>query len=242
MNKLVTLSALLVPMVFVVACGGGSSGSESSAAPDVPASTPDTPSTPDIPDTPDIPSKPTLPSDDIGANSQAGQNLIGGLLDGLGDPPPMLGNTSQAVVDACMSDIDEAMLTQLNIARAQARICCNENYPATNPVSWSCTLESVALEHSRDMGDVNFFSHTGSNGLEARDRITNAGYVWNAMGENIAAGQRTVAEVMDGWLASSGHCSNIMSSSFTEFGAGVYFVDGSIYPIYWTQAFARPRN
>jgi uncharacterized protein YkwD len=238
MKKLATRIALLATMLFVVACGGGSSGSDLSAAPDAP----NTPNTPDIPDTPDTPSNPTPPYDDIGANSQAGQNLIGGLLDGLGDPAPMLGNTSQAVVDECMSDIDQAMLTQLNIARSQGRMCGNENYPVANPVSWSCALESVALEHSRDMGDINFFSHTGSNGLEVSHRVTNAGYVWNAVGENIAAGQRTLAAVMDGWLDSPGHCSNIMSPAYTEFGAGVYFVDGSIYPLYWTQVFARPRN
>ena len=91
------------------------------------------------------------------------------------------------------------------------------------------------------MGDIDFFSHTGSDGLQASDRVTNAGYQWRAMGENIAAGQRYMAEVISGWLDSPGHCENIMSPAFTELGAGVYFVDGSSYPIYWTQVFARPR-
>ncbi len=70
---------------------------------------------------------------------------------------------------------------------------------------------------NRDKGDVNFMDHMGSNGLKASERITNAGYVWNAMGENIAAGQATVAAVMNGWLASPGHCANIMSSSFNSY-------------------------
>jgi uncharacterized protein YkwD len=152
-----------------------------------------------------------------------------------------LGSTPQAVIDQCMSDSDKEMLTQVNEARSQARNCGNVNYPATTALSWQCTLEDVAYEHSRDMGDHNFFSHTGSDGLSVGDRVTNAAYDWSAVGENIAAGQPTIDTVMTAWLGSPGHCANIMYSSYTEFGAASYTVSGSDYSIYWTQVFARPR-
>jgi uncharacterized protein YkwD len=151
-----------------------------------------------------------------------------------------LGNTSQNVIDQCMSEADKQMLTQVNTARSQPRSCGSENYPATAAIGWHCTLEEVAYAHNRDMGDNNFFSHTGSNGLTVGDRIRNAGYDWSAVGENIAAGQQTINIVMAAWLDSPGHCANIMSSVYTEFGAATYRVDGSDYPIYWTQVFARP--
>ena len=91
------------------------------------------------------------------------------------------------------------------------------------------------------MGDYNFFSHTGSDGLTVGDRVVNGGYDWSAVGENIAAGQQTIDIVMAAWLDSPGHCANIMDSAYTEFGAASYSVNGSDYPIYWTQVFARPR-
>ncbi|MEN8130267.1 MAG: CAP domain-containing protein [Pseudomonadota bacterium] len=152
-----------------------------------------------------------------------------------------LGSTPQAVIDQCMSDADKEMLTHVNDVRSQASNCGSENYPATAALSWHCTLDDAAYEHSRDMGDHNFFSHTGSDGLGSADRVKNAGYDWSAVGENIAAGQQTIEAVMTVWLDSPGHCANIMHSSYTEFGAASYTVNGSDFPIYWTQIFARPR-
>jgi uncharacterized protein YkwD len=152
-----------------------------------------------------------------------------------------LGNTSQSVIDQCMSEGDKLMLTQVNNIRSQPRTCGSERYPATAALSWHCTLEDVAYAHSRDMGDYNFFSHTGSDGLTVGDRVGNAGYVWSSVGENIAAGQQTIDIVMAAWLDSPGHCANIMRTIYTEFGASSYRVDGSDYPIYWTQVFASPR-
>jgi uncharacterized protein YkwD len=140
-----------------------------------------------------------------------------------------------------MSDADKEMLTRVNNARAQARTCGTVNQPAAASLSWHCTLENVAFAHSRDMGDHNFFSHTGSDGLASGDRVTNAGYDWSAVGENIAAGQPSLDAVITAWLDSPGHCANIMRASYTEFGAASYTVDGSDFPIYWTQVFARPR-
>jgi uncharacterized protein YkwD len=152
-----------------------------------------------------------------------------------------LGNTSQTVIDQCMSEYDKQMLTQVNAARSQPRNCGSENYPATAALSWHCALEDVAYAHSRDMGDYNFFSHTGSDGLTVGDRVRNAGYDWSAVGENIAAGQQTIDTVMAAWLDSPGHCANIMRSIYTEFGMASYSAAGSDYRIYWTQVFARPR-
>ena len=201
---------------FLVACGGGSSGS--GAVSDSQVTAP-------------VDSNPVQPPPD--ASTPEPQPPDTGYYN--------LGNTSQAVIDQCMSDSDKVMLTQVNDARSQARSCGTVNYKATAALSWNCTLENVADEHSRDMGDHNFFSHTGSDGLSAADRVSNAGYAWSAVGENIAAGQPTIDAVMTAWLDSPGHCANIMTTSYTELGAASYAVSGSDYPIYWTQVFARPR-
>jgi uncharacterized protein YkwD len=54
--------------------------------------------------------------------------------------------------------------------------------------------------------------------------------MWKTYGENIANGYGTEQAVMTAWLASEGHCKNIMNASFKEIGAGR---EGN----YWTQVF-----
>lgn len=55
------------------------------------------------------------------------------------------------------------------------------------------------------------------------------------MGENIAAGQRTSASVMDSWMNSSGHKANILGSDYTGIGVGAVVVNGMYY---WVQNFS----
>ena len=204
--------------MFLVACGG-SSGSGAVSDSQVAAPVDSNPTQP-----PPDSSLPDTQPPDTGNN--ASYNL---------------GSTPQAAIEQCMSDNDKEMLIQVNNARSQARKCGTVNYKATTALSWNCTLEDVAYEHSRDMGDHNFFSHMGSDGLSVRDRVTNASYDWSAVGENIADGQPTIDAVMTAWLDSPGHCANIMFSSYSEIGAASYAIRGSDYPIYWTQVFAKPR-
>jgi uncharacterized protein YkwD len=61
------------------------------------------------------------------------------------------------------------------------------------------------------------------------------GIDFKAAGENIAAGQKTAEEVMDGWMNSEGHRANILNPDFTHIGIG--YVQGGDYGTYWTQLF-----
>jgi uncharacterized protein YkwD len=88
----------------------------------------------------------------------------------------------------------------------------------------------------------NFFSHTGSDGSDAGQRDTAAGYVWSAWGENIAAGYASVQSVVDGWMASDGHCANLMNARFVDTGlACVKGTSANTYPSNWTLELAAPR-
>ena len=75
-----------------------------------------------------------------------------------------------------------------------------------------------------------FFDHTNPDGLSPWDRVDLTDYSGNASGENIAQGYPDPAAVMAGWMASDGHCANIMNPDNTELGVG-YYGDNS----YWTQ-------
>ncbi len=148
--------------------------------------------------------------------------------------------TSQAVIDECMSDLDVEMLAAVNQARTIARSCGPNARPAVGKLIWNCRLQQAAITHSEDMATNDFFEHAGSDGSSVSDRVTRTGYVWSHVGENLAAGQRTVTIVMESLLSSPGHCENIMSGHYTEFGFGYRINPDSFYRHYWTQNFARP--
>ncbi|NIC04117.1 CAP domain-containing protein [Billgrantia bachuensis] len=133
------------------------------------------------------------------------------------------------------------MLERVNQARSEARQCGDEEHEAAEPLEWNCRLTEAAKAHSRAMAEEEFFGHAGEDDEGVAARVNEAGYEWMAVGENIAAGQAEVEAVMQGWLDSPGHCSNIMSDEFTEMGAASVEAEASRYSPFWTQVFARPR-
>jgi len=140
----------------------------------------------------------------------------------------------------CMTALQQELLDAHNQARATGRQCGNTFMPAVAPLTWNCTLGKAAENHSNDMASNDFMSHTGSDGLSPFDRMANLGYNYQAAGENVAAGYSSVSSVMSGWLSSSGHCQNIMSSSFTEMGAAMKENTNSTYRWYWTVDLGKP--
>lgn len=79
------------------------------------------------------------------------------------------------------------------------------------------------------------FSHTRPDGSNCFTILEEFGISYRAAGENIAMGQRTPEEVMDGWMNSSGHRANILNGTFTSIGVG-YYVDGA-GAAHWVQIF-----
>ncbi len=150
-------------------------------------------------------------------------------------------SSGSQVADCVLTDYQREMLAQLNRVRSVARNCGDQRFEATSPLTFSCSIHPAAQRHSIDMATNNFFSHTGSDGLRVSHRVSATGYEWGVVGENIAAGFDSVGEVMDGWLASEGHCRNIMDSRFTIFAVSRVFTSSADYPDYWTQVFASPR-
>jgi len=132
------------------------------------------------------------------------------------------------------------LLQQINAARAQPRTCGTNTLPAATALTWNDRLFSAAARHSRDMAVNNYFSHTSLDGRTFSRRITDDGYAWSFAGENIAAGQSSVSSVMSGWLASPGHCANIMKAEFRDVAVSCVSQAGSSYGRYWTMSLARP--
>ena len=133
---------------------------------------------------------------------------------------------------------EQQVITLVNQHRAAGATCGGTAYPAVGPLSMDTALRTAARDHSADMGINDYFSHTSQDGTTFSQRITNAGYGGGSpLGENIAAGHSSPAAVVSGWMASSGHCVNIMRAGYGEIGVGYGFVSGSTYGHYWTQDF-----
>ncbi len=96
------------------------------------------------------------------------------------------------------------------------------------PLKRNAQLDASSETHSSNMAVRNFFQHCDpDNGSLPWDRMTAAGYTgWNYAAENIAAGYSTPQAVMTGWMNSSGHRANILSTSSRELGIGHVYQSG----------------
>jgi uncharacterized protein YkwD len=125
----------------------------------------------------------------------------------------------------------EAEVVQLvNSYRAAGATCGTDTFGPAGPVVAEAQLRCAARLHSQDMFVRDFFNHTNPDNMSPWDRVDLTDYSGNASGENIAAGYPDPAAVMEGWMASPGHCGNIMNPDTTELGVG-YYGDGNL----WTQ-------
>ena len=128
----------------------------------------------------------------------------------------------------------EAILAQINAARAAGRVCGTSIMPPVPAMSWNDILFSAGARHSRDMATRNYFSHDSLDGTTFAQRLAREGYNGWAAAENIAAGQNSVAGVMATWLNSEGHCRNIMAPVLTEVAVACVNQAGTTYGNYWT--------
>lgn len=110
------------------------------------------------------------------------------------------------------------------------------------PLLYSAKLEAAAREQANLMASKDQLSHFL--GVTLRERVRNAGYV-GAVGENVAGGQRTLEQAIEGWMNSSGHRDTLLSTKFVEFGLAVAVCPASRhsrYGIYWAMIAGGPTS
>jgi uncharacterized protein YkwD len=155
-----------------------------------------------------------------------------------------LGRLTNEIVPTKCPDLSniEALVNAVNNARSVPRMCGDVNFDAASPVKWNGKLFQAAQEHAADMAQNNFFSHVGSNGLNANDRVKNAGYSPSGTSgqnwwENIGGGYASLDEAMSGWLNSPGHCANIMRPSHKDYALACVDKRHTNLGTYWAQVF-----
>lgn len=136
--------------------------------------------------------------------------------------------------------LEDQVLTLVNQKRAAGATCGGVVKPPVAALTSNAKLRCAARVHAKDMATQNYFSHTSLNGTQFYQRITNAGYTWTQVAENIAAGQATAASVVAGWMASTGHCNNIMNGALKNIGVGYAYNVNASYDHYWVQDFGKP--
>ncbi len=154
-----------------------------------------------------------------------------------GTPTPPLATSTCG-----LANFQSTALARVNQYRAGGASCRTAgSFAPTTALRWNDALAQAAQVHSLDMQANNIFSHTGSNGSTLAQRINATGYAWSAIAENIAAGQTTLNAVVDGWMASDGHCANLMNPGLVDLGlVCVAGTASNTYPTYWTMDLGKP--
>lgn len=108
-----------------------------------------------------------------------------------------------------------------------------------SPLRLDATLNRVADFYACRLVEDGFFAHEDPfDGSTVDVRAAHFGYTFQKIGENLAAGQLSVDQVMHDWMASPEHRANILDPTYTEIGIAVKL--GGECGIYWVQEFGRP--
>ena len=123
------------------------------------------------------------------------------------------------------NDYAQEILNLVNTERANVGL---------KSLSLSSTLMDGAAIRANEL--TTYYSHTRPNGTDCFTVVEDT-YPSGYIGENIAAGQESAAEVMNDWMNSTGHRANILRPSYNELGVGLAY-DSDRY--YWVQLFGNP--
>jgi len=117
-------------------------------------------------------------------------------------------NSNAAVGRASAQSLRAAVVCLINQQRTSRHL------PALRA---SRLLDRSAQGWTNAMVSSDVFSH----GTNFAARISAVGYVWRTAGENIATGFQTPRGVVNAWMASTGHCQNILNPTYGNVGTGV---------------------
>ena len=134
-----------------------------------------------------------------------------------------------------LPNFQDEMTSRVNAARAAGAVCGGVAFPPAGGLRWNTQLQNAATAHSEDMASHNFFAHQSpTNGSTLRERVPAAGYKYSSVGENLGAGQTSIAQVVSEWLASPSHCATLMKANFVDMGVSCKANAATTYGTYWT--------
>jgi len=147
------------------------------------------------------------------------------------------GNSSDFATVTCSFSTDPAKLTAaINAVNAYRE---KNGLPAYTA---NTQLVKAAQAHANDMACNSLFGHTGSNKSTPQKRVAASGYLASSMSENVYGSYPplTGQEVVTWWINDKTdlrHNLNLLSSNYTEIGAGYSFFNNFGY---YVLVFAKP--
>jgi hypothetical protein len=83
------------------------------------------------------------------------------------------------------------------------------------------SLNAAAQAKANDMAKRNYWLHVTPDGEQPWQFVTNAGYSYHDVGENLAYGFSDSATTISGWMHSEEHRDNLLDKVYTEVGFGI---------------------
>ena len=143
-----------------------------------------------------------------------------------------IGISSQKIIPVFRKQIENNQIVQNTLKERQPNISPDVIFELTNneriknglkPLKRDPKLDEAALERAIVIIEFNEWAHEATkSGVPYTEAVKQAHY-WNInYGENLANGQFTSEEVVNGWMNSEGHKENILSSKFQDVGIATY--------------------
>ncbi len=161
------------------------------------------------------------------------------------------------VSPAFTEDVESRIDTVELEARIHGLINIERNKAGLRPLVLDKKLCAIARDHSKDMAERNYFSHTSPEGEDFLDRYKKKGFVCRVrIGQSICVGAENIfcnnmyssvtytggrahydwnsleaiaRSTVKGWMKSPGHRENILQPAFKSQGIGVTIKDGKVY-------------
>ena len=152
----------------------------------------------------------------------------------------LLALATAIALSACGTDYAPTTVTPaVDVTPAEMLAAINEvrKENGSKPLVLSTSLAQVAKNQANAMVSHDQMSHNFGIGQDLRSRATLVGY-HGPIGENVAAGQRTLEDTIKDWMHSPGHRSTLLSDMWTSVGMAVQSAhSGSRYGVYWAADF-----
>jgi uncharacterized protein YkwD len=151
-------------------------------------------------------------------------------------------NVAGIVVQAVQGNAEDCQVppnSDALVARMLELVNKERQTRGLHPLTVNPVLTQIAEDYACEMIVCNFFAHETPNHEGPGQRAINAGYVFLAIGENLAGGQSSPEQAMADWMSSTeGHRENILATQWKEIGIAVRL--GGQYGVYWVQEFGNP--
>jgi len=103
------------------------------------------------------------------------------------------------------------LLTDTNAARSRNGVAS---------LNLNDQLDAAAQASANDMAARNYWSHNTPEGNPPWVWVTNQGYTYQKLGQNLAAGFNDEQSTINGWMASAPHRENLLDPAYSNVGFG----------------------